>query len=524
MRRRNGFRAAALTALVAGPAAGQDGPRTTVWPLRKIDFPVPVSTLGSGGKRPAKLKFWAAPQDGRFDLVSEKAPDQLDVLSAARNQRGFSYTTDRDGVYDFAVQFVFADGKTEPAEADLRPEWRVTFDTKPPVLTVRQAEPTRLEWDAADDHLAAAPIVVETRWPGGGKWKPVERKFPAIGGYTWTGLKENDPLEVRVIARDKAGLESVSRTFTLPGRGDGGRLPSPGLDDPPPRQDSSRGFGNPPADDGPGQPPTEYVNRRELTVQSRLSRVTRSGVRKAYLWVNDGKLGWKLHHADDKAIPGNATDQAIEMGYTAPADGLYGFLVIPESAAGTKQPDPVAGTPPQYYVYVDTRPPEVQVSRAEAAAGGAAGPRVTVEWRVTEAGSGLMPDSIFLEYSPAKAGPWTAITDRKVENTGRYTWEVTDKALWQCFIRVSATDKAGNTGSHVFDKEVFLDLERPAAVIEKVTGGGGGEQSRRADPVPQPPAVPTSSPAPSTVPTGTPPGSPALPPLGPAIPTPTLPK
>ena len=540
MRRRNGFRAVAIAILVAAvPAAGQDAaPRPIFWPLRQIDFPVPVADLQREAKKPTKLRFYVARDGSRFDLVSEKPADQLPVISASRNQRGFSYTTERDGVYDFAVQFVYADGSTEPREANLAPEWRVTFDTRPPVLTVRQAEATRLEWEATDEHLGPNPVTLETRWPGG-KWKPIERKFAARDGYTWANLRENDPLEVRVIARDKAQLESASRTFTLPGRGDGGRLPTPPAgDDPPPHTGASTGFGNPsdaPDFAAPGQPPTEYLGRKDVIVQSKLSRVTRSGVRKAYLWATDGKTGWKPAGDLDPRIPGNATDQTIRMSFKAPADGLYGFLVIPESGAGTRQPDPVPGTPPQYYVYVDTQAPAVQVTRAEAGPGGAAGPRVTVEWRVTETGSGLMPDSITLEYAATKDGPWRPITDRKVENSGRYTWDVDDKALWQCFLKVTATDRAGNQGFHVYDKEVFLDLEKPAAVIEKVVGGGAGG-SMPAAPPPAPeqsrndpllPATPTGlPPGPSTVPVSPPPaGSPAIPPLGGDTlpPVPTLP-
>ena len=539
MRRRNGFRAAALAAVaLAATAGGQDAaPRPIFWPLRKIDFPVPVGEIQREAKKPKTLRFYVAKAGERFDLVSEKEPDRLDVLNTARNQRGFTYSVPQDGVYDFAVQFVYADGTTEPRESNLLPEWRVTFDTRPPTLEVRQATATRLEWEAADDHLGPNPVTVETRWPNG-KWKAIERKFAARDGYTWKDLRENDPLEVRVIARDRAGLESASRVFSLPGRGDGGRLPAGGFaDDPVPARPSTAGFGNPADFDAAGQPPTEYVNRKDLVVQSKLSKVTRSGVRKAYLWVNDGKTGWKPGGALDQTIPGNATDRTIAMPFQAPADGLYGFIVIPESQAGTKQADPVPGTPPQYYVYVDTQPPAVQVKRADAAAGGAVGPRVTIEWTVTEAGSGLLPDSVLVEYATGReTADWKRITPQRVENSGRYTWEVEDKALWQCWVRVSATDRAGNTGTHTFDKPVFLDLEKPAAVIEKVVGSGSAPLPQSSPPPEQPraeplfPATPASKPtpvppAPSTIPDKSPVGVPAMPNLPTGVPpVPPIPK
>ena len=82
--------------------------------------------------------------------------------------------------------------------------------------------------------------------------------------------------------------------------------------------------------------------------------------------------------SDGTDSPTRAVEIAAAAGLSAisltdhdTTDGLYGFLVIPESAAGTKQADPVPGTAPQYYVYVDTQQPTVQVTRAEAGPGGA---------------------------------------------------------------------------------------------------------------------------------------------------------
>ena len=130
-----------------------------------------------------------------------------------------------------------------------------------------------------------------------------------------------------------------------------------------------------------------------------------------------------------------------------------------------------------------------------------------------------MPESILLEYADhLRPDAWQKITPAKVENSGKFPWDVEDKNLWKCRVRVSATDRAGNTGTHVFDKDIFLDLEKPTAVIEKVTGGGGGST----DPVaPMTPASPT---APRTEPVNPPPGGgPTMPPLPSGVPLPTMP-
>ena len=55
----------------------------------------------------------------------------------------------------------------------------------------------------------------------------------------------------------------------------------------------------------------------------------------------------------------------VQLSYLADKDGLYGFIVIPESQAGGKPDDPRPGDPPQYLVEVDTTRPVVKVLRTK---------------------------------------------------------------------------------------------------------------------------------------------------------------
>src|SRR6188768_2329459 len=123
-----------LGAILAGSSPAQDGRGTTYWPRKRIDFPVPVKTIQEMNPRPEKVRLYAAEQGGRFKLVSEKAPENLDEFEDLRGNklRGFTYTTRDDGEVTFATQRVFRDGKESPRTEDLAAESRVVFDTRPP--------------------------------------------------------------------------------------------------------------------------------------------------------------------------------------------------------------------------------------------------------------------------------------------------------------------------------------------------------------------------------------------------------
>lgn len=460
------------------------------WPLREINFPVPVDKIQDQNPRPTKLRFYAAANRGSFKLVTERGINDLEVIDADKNRRGFKFSSPADGEYDFALQFVYADGEASPRESELTAQYRVVFDTKPPVVRVTGAG-SGIDWVVDDENLGPDAVTLQVRWQGTREWtNRTPREFRPRDGYTWNRADLTQPLEVRVLARDRAGLEMASRIVTLPTSGTGG---------------SVTGNERPPSitpDDY--RPSIDYVNTRNLTVESKLTRVTRSGVKAAHLWVKDDKTGWRK----DKEVPVNITpnspDTTIRIPYAATKDGLYGFIVIPVNGAGGKQDDPRSNDPAQILVQVDTEIPHVKIKKIHVAPGGAIGPKVEIEWEAVD--PNLMPDPIVLEYAEERtAAEWKPIAT-KIANSGRYVWQVEDKNVWKFYVRVKAIDKASNQGEHVYEKEVIIDLDTPQAVIEGVRGGPRNRpqptptpsQPRR-DPEPPPAFVPERpSPSPSS--------------------------
>jgi hypothetical protein len=467
---------AAAALACPAPAAAQGG-QVRYWPMREIGFPVAPEGLRQDPK-PVKLRLYAATPGGRFEQVAERPANGLDPIDG--KPPGFKYTARADGEEEFAVQLVYDDGTASPRTENLRPEQRVVFDTRPPVVQIAANGRYGVEWSATDENLDPESIRLQCRWVGERQWyEPKTRAaLRARDGYTWDSLaRETRSLEVRVVVKDKATNETSSRVVVLPTTG-----AAAGLRDAEPvagRVGDDRGAARlPAADDVPGQPAIVYMNTTQLTIKSKLMHITRSGVKAVHLFARDlsgGPAGeWKFAKKQDCQIPYEAADTLVEIPYTAPKDGRYGFVVIPESGVGRREPDPRPNSPAQQLVEVDTVPPTVKIKNVLVSPGGAIGPRVEIEWDADD--RNLMPDPIVLEYAPEKtSAKWISIAE-KVPNSRRYVWEVADKALFKFYVRIRAVDKAANTGEHVYEKEVVIDLDRPSATIEQVRPSGAADR------------------------------------------------
>jgi hypothetical protein len=462
------------------------------WPLAKISFPVDVEKLNNQDPKPTKLRFYAAPSRGQFQLIAERSISELDELVDLNNKtsrRGFNYVARGDGLEEFALQFVYPNGDTVPATGNLAAQYRIVFDTRPPLVRISTPTATGVRWTIDDENLVSDSIKLEVKYSTQVDWFPVgTRAFSANDSYTWKDLPAGKVLEVRVSAKDKAGHEGRSSIVKLPTNSPGGGY----SEVTPPK--TSTGFGNPDDVANNSRPQIDYVNTNKLTVRSKLTKVTRSGVKEAILWVNDGKVGWKEDSRKVVIIGPSDKDPTIEMPYTAPRDGLYGFIVLPVNGAGGKPEDPREGDSAQWLVEVDTLKPTVEIKNVKVGSGGLNGPRVEIEWLATD--KNMMPEPITLEYATdPNAKEWLPIAV-KVSNSGKYVWEVEDKQVWKFWVRATAVDKAGNSDRVTYKDPVHVDLEIPAAKIEKVNGSGPPGAVRNYTP---PVGTPTSAPSPPVV-------------------------
>ncbi|HUU58187.1 MAG TPA: hypothetical protein VMZ50_01480, partial [Phycisphaerae bacterium] len=115
---------------------------------------------------------------------------------------------------------------------------------------------------------------------------------------------------------------------------------------------------------------------------------------------------------------------------------------------------------------IDSTAPVVTVTSPNGAEYLKGGSVHTITWTVTETNR----DTVKLEYSTNGGGAWTEIVAADPDD-GSYDWTVPDVDSAQCLVRVTATDKAGNTGSDVSNATFTIDSTDPVIAITAPTAG-----------------------------------------------------
>ncbi|MBY0460971.1 MAG: hypothetical protein K2V38_26930, partial [Gemmataceae bacterium] len=459
----------AVALALASPARTQEpGLPPTYWPQRSFGLPIDTVTLAKQEKKPTHLQLYYSLGRGPFQKGPKLAVGALDNING--DKKGILFEAPRDGDYEFAVQLVYADGSVLPRTDALAPEQRVIIDATPPRVQL-VAVGNGVEWKAADDNLLPE-VTLQHKWPTSSEWTTVDRvdpstkqkrPFRAADSYAWK-MEKGQQLDVRVIARDRAGHEGVSRVVRVspdtPATPVG--LPKDG-----------GGWGG--AANLP-QAPINFVNTLEFDIDYTVQKMGRSGIQAAHLFVLREVGDWaKVDRYPVKLMPEDKPPHAFSLKYKADREGTYEFIILPESGAGKRADDPRKGDPSMVLVVVDTTKPKVEITGVQVKPGGVRGPVVEITWTVSDAN--LMPQPVKLEWAVARdAKQWNEIKYRLdndlTSTTGRYVWEFGDEKQWKFYVRAQATDKAGNVGEHVWGKEVVVDLETPSATIDKVRPQG----------------------------------------------------
>lgn len=492
MRRRGAvLLAVGLAAALAVASASSQDPapgKTHFWPHRTFYIPVSVEAINQASPKPTHLQLYSALNRGKWQAGAKLAVTGLEDIGEGK--KGFKFTADRDGEYEFSVQYWYDGGESSPRTADeLNPMLGVVIDTTPPVVRLA-AGANGVRWSADDDYLDPRSVRLEAKLPAWTEWRSVtDREFKAADSYAWQ-LRPGQTLEVRVRAKDRAGNEGLSPIVRVPGNEALGtsfpKAPSTGVPDwvppgGPPRDPLTvPGGGNLP------KPRIAYVSGKDITVDYTIQRMGRSGIKAARLFVLRDKdpRGWDLAGEFKVDLQPDNREQSLSLKYTAKDEGVYGFYVAPESGAGVKADPPRKDDPPMTFVVVDWTEPYVKITGVRVTAGGVRGPVVEIAWETND--QNLMADPISVEYSvdqtavqwkeiKYRLGPGTPRADAVGQNryVGTYAWEVPDENLWKFHVRIRSVDNAGNTGKDVWKDEVIVDLEKPAAGITGVRGAGG---------------------------------------------------
>lgn len=137
---------------------------------------------------------------------------------------------------------------------------------------------------------------------------------------------------------------------------------------------------------------------------------------------------------------------------TLPSDGVFGIRIRP--GAGNKPPE--SGEEPDCFVEVDTTKPAVNLLKPVVGNGSEEGVML-LTW--TAADKNLLVNSIALYYATKADGPWEVIA-KGHKNDGVYRWAMPTGLAGDVYVRVEASDRAGNVGRHDLMVPVALDSSK----------------------------------------------------------------
>ena len=438
--------------LAQGP---QPGVETTY--ANKREFRIPFNP-GPGAQNIKQLQLFVSTDQGKTWLPS---------AIVAPEQGKFQFVAERDGIYFFAVQTLDLQGKAYPATMDgASPTLKVIVHTTPPTVQLNALQPRSAEvgvtWKVNSELFepyAAGAVLLEYRLAGAMTWQPVP--VPAGATQAYWNPKANALVEVRLRARDRAGnLGEASTTVSLTGTG---QAPAAG------------DITNPPAAppfDGDlvrlGAGDRRFVNNKRVVMSCEVKEFGPSGVSLLELWYTHDARSWNKG-PEFRLSPGDEqTKQSIT--FDVVSEGIYGITLLARSGVGLADRPPQVGDRPQLWIEVDTTKPIVKNQGVFVGTGPDKG-KLTINWFAQD--KNLPRDCVTLSYAEKGDGPWKAFAE-KLPNNGRHVWNMPSEGLpYQFYVKIEATDLAGNVGEAITPDLIKVDLSTPKVRILNVEPSSG---------------------------------------------------
>lgn len=409
-------------------ATAQDSPSAFYFPRSKFQIPC---ALDQGMERVVRLVLHVSEDEGlNWRQYAVEAP----------TARYFDFEAYRDGWYWFVVQTVTARGDRIPTRPTRdRVGLKVYVDTARPIVQLRQKEDRNGEvtvaWDIRDEKLDLPTMSLSYR-ESGGQWRTKLFRKVESGQLTFDpGTRED--VEVRIEVKDRAGnLGGATTTFRRTRRADPdtGSLPK------------VNGISK--------------VNSKRFRLNCQLEEVGDSGVSLIEIWMtSDGGRKWESH----RKVPFSNNQEYLKTNkpheIEVPNEGVYGFTLIAQSGVGLGLPAPRPGDQPQVWVEVDITPPLVRITDVKVGRGIDTG-KVTITWSARDKNLANRP--VTISYKEKDGVRWTRVPGAdRIENAGRFTWQVDEKVPYQFLMKVEAFDEAGNVGKDETPETVKVDLARP---------------------------------------------------------------
>lgn len=211
----------------------------------------------------------------------------------------------------------------------------------------------------------------------------------------------------------------------------------------------------------PGVQP-RMINSRRFEMEYDVSQVGPEGVGRVELWLtrDNGRTWVKRGEDEDRRSP---------YLIVVDDDGLFGFRMVVETAAGLRSSTPQSGDLPDVWIGVDTVAPSARLIPIDHAAQGPIGV-LTIRFEAYDAQLSARP--IVLSFAADASGPWTPIASG-LENSGRYDWKLDSRVPGKIFLRLEVRDEAGNLTTVTLPEAVSIDHVRPQGKILNIRPVGG---------------------------------------------------
>lgn len=150
---------------------------------------------------------------------------------------------------------------------------------------------------------------------------------------------------------------------------------------------------------------------------------------------------------------GDDSDRRSPAHLALPGDGQYGIV----AKIGSNRQSPAPGEEAEFWIEIDTSAPVVSLlpPTVEHASTGIA---LTIPWTATD--RNLTSEPIRLQYASTPTGPWMDIA-AGLKNEGIHRWSPPAGVGSQVYLRVEATDQAGNVAAYVTPTPVVLTKTDP---------------------------------------------------------------
>ena len=197
------------------------------------------------------------------------------------------------------------------------------------------------------------------------------------------------------------------------------------------------------------------ANTRAFSLDYKIENDPGAPITEVELWgtIDQGRT-WEVWGQDpDRKSP---FDIEVEN------DGLFGFRMVIVGANGLASNRPRSGDDADAWIQVDTQKPTARITSALYGKGQDSGSLI-IEYTVVD---DFLPERpISLYFSESTQGPWEPIS-RGIRNQGRFVWPTTPNLPAKLYLRIEATDLAGNITGSTLDLPIDIEGIAPRGRIQ----------------------------------------------------------